>query len=167
MAIGVRTSSRNMSPASGSNMSRSLLSNQNPSLSWNDSVGGTSHKRNTGAYPGLSHYRESEITAGNSSTSSSQMISTNLTAHRRRRNIARSRARASVNNRAVISPSRLVFDLRDDVPVSTVFGFEEPDNVANRDRDSRVLAWLRITGESQTAPAVVNTSRINVHAQRN
>lgn len=166
MAIGVQTSSRNMSPASGSNMSRSLLSNHNPSLGWNDSVGGTSHNRNAGAYPGPSHYRESEMTAGNSSTSSSQMISTNLTA-RRRRSIACSRARASPNNRAMISPSRLVYDLRDDAPVSTVFGFEEPDNAANGDRDSRVLAWLGITGESQTARAVVNTSRINVHAQRN
>lgn len=166
MTIGMRTSSRNMSPASGSNMSRSLLSNQNLALSWNDSVGGTSHRRNAGAYPGPSHYRESEIPAGNSSTSSSQMISTNLTARRRRRNLARSRTRA-VHNRAMISPSRLVYDLEDDVPVSAAFGFEEPDNAANEDRDSRVLAWLRVTGESQTAPAVVNTSRINVHAQRN
>ena len=93
------------------------------------------------------------------------MISTTLSA-RRRHHSARARADA-IMNRALNCPSRLIFDLRDEVPVSTAFGFDEPDSLTNSESNMRVVAWLMNTRERYTARAVVNTSRINAYAHRN
>jgi hypothetical protein len=67
---------------------------------------------------------------------------------------------------AQTSPSRLIFNLRDEVPIYAAFGFDAPDSVTTSEANSQVVAWLKNTQERHTARAVVNTSRINAYADR-
>lgn len=55
---------------------------------------------------------------------------------------------------------------RDRDEASTVLGLIEPDVVVDRPQRSMVIGWVLNHWDRLTAPAVVNTSRINVHARR-
>jgi hypothetical protein len=98
------------------------------------------------------------------SSTSSQMTTTTSNA-RHHLEGARGRAEPVMNN---ADPSRLISDLRDDIPVTAAIGFTEPDCPVTPDREdsSRTSAQLMNPGERQTAPAVVNVSRIHAYAQR-
>jgi hypothetical protein len=155
MFVGNGNDSTIDTPHSGSDESVPLRSNPNSPFSWD-----------TSAHPAIYRSNASLHSGELLSSTGSRMISTTLSA-RRRRQSARERADA-IMDRALNSPSRLIFDLRDEVPVSTAFGFNEPDRMTspNYERDMRVIAWLMNTRERHTAPALVNTSRINAYAYR-
>lgn len=89
------------------------------------------------------------------------MISSSLDARRRHD------ARENVQNagQSLMNPSRLIGDLRDEVPTALVLGFETPDSQQNTNYLSGYSSQLINASVRHTAPAIVNTSRINVHAQ--
>ncbi|KAJ5200065.1 hypothetical protein N7491_009135 [Penicillium cf. griseofulvum] len=104
--------------------------------------------------------RRYDIPVGGLSSVGSRMIASSLNA--RRRHDARENVR---NARRSLINSRLIDDLRDRVPVTTVLGFDEPDSQRNTNY-SPLYPRLINASLRHTAPAIVNTSRINAHAHR-
>ncbi|KAI2732400.1 hypothetical protein CBS147332_1539 [Penicillium roqueforti] len=105
--------------------------------------------------------RKHYVPAGGLSSVGSRMISSSLDARRRHD------ARENVQNagQSLMNPSRLIGDLRDEVPTALVLGFETPDSQQNTNYLSGYSSQLINASVRHTAPAIVNTSRINVHAQ--
>ncbi|CAI7569221.1 unnamed protein product [Penicillium glandicola] len=96
---------------------------------------------------------------GLSSSIGSRMISSSLNA--RRRHDARENVR---NARRSLSSSRLIDELRDEVPATTILGFDAPDSQQNTNYLPVYSSHLINASVRHTAPAIVNTSRINAHA---
>ncbi|KAJ5356315.1 hypothetical protein N7517_010924 [Penicillium concentricum] len=105
--------------------------------------------------------RRYNVPVGGLSSVGSRMISSSLNARRRHD------ARENVRNarRSLTSSSRLIEDLRDEVPATTVLGFDAPDSQQNI---NYLPVYPRLIDATlrHTAPPIVNTSRINAHGYR-
>ncbi|KGO35925.1 hypothetical protein PEX1_062780 [Penicillium expansum] len=101
------------------------------------------------------------VPVGGLSSVGSRMITSSLNARRRHD------ARENVRNarRALTNSSRLIDDLRDKVPVTTVLGLDTPDSRHNFHYLPVYSTQLIDASVRHTAPAIVNTSRINAHAR--
>ncbi|KAJ5496859.1 hypothetical protein N7463_008846 [Penicillium fimorum] len=102
-----------------------------------------------------------DVPVGGLSSVGSRMISSSLNARRRHD------ARENVRNarRSLTNSSRLIEDLRDEVPATTALGFDAPDSHQNT---NYLPVYPRLIDASlrHTAPPIVNTSRINAHGHR-
>ncbi|KAJ5952262.1 uncharacterized protein N7479_010675 [Penicillium vulpinum] len=98
---------------------------------------------------------------GLSSRTGSRMISSSLDARRRHD------ARENIRNarRSLSTSSRLIEDLRDEVPATVILGFNPPDSQQN---SNYLPAYPQLIDASirHTAPAIVNISRINALRHR-
>ncbi|KGO77582.1 hypothetical protein PITC_074380 [Penicillium italicum] len=101
------------------------------------------------------------VPVGGLSSVGSRMITSSLNARRRHD------ARENVRNarRSLTNSSRLIEDLRDEVPITTVLGLDTPDSRQNTNYLPVYSTQLIDTSVRHTAPAIVNTSRINAHAR--
>lgn len=98
---------------------------------------------------------------GGLSSFRSRMITSSLNARQRhdtRENVRNAR-------RSLRNPSRLRDDLRGEVPATTVLGFDAPDSQQNTNYLPVYSTQLIDASVRHTAPAIVNTSRINVYAR--
>ncbi|KAJ5177950.1 uncharacterized protein N7500_000649 [Penicillium coprophilum] len=126
-----------------------------------DSSGPLSRNSPSRAISRSSVRRRSDVPAGGLSSVGSRMISSSLNARRRHD------ARENVRNarRSLTISSRLIEDLRDEVPVTTLLGFDAPDSQQNT---NYLPVYPRLIDASlrHTAPPIVNTSKINAYAHR-
>ncbi|KAJ5705682.1 hypothetical protein N7536_001371 [Penicillium majusculum] len=98
---------------------------------------------------------------GGLSSFGSRMITSSLNARQRhdtRENVRNAR-------RSLRNSSRLRDDLRGEVPATTVLGFDAPDSQQNTNYLPVYSTQLIDASVRHTAPAIVNTSRINVYAR--
>ena len=105
--------------------------------------------------------RKHYVPAGGLSSIGSRMISLSLYA--RRRHDARENVQDA--DRSLINPSRLIEELREEVPTTIVLGFITPDSQQNTNYLPGYSSQLINASVRHSAPAIVNTSRINAHAQ--
>lgn len=105
--------------------------------------------------------RRHYVPVGGLSSYGSRMITSSLNARRRHD------ARENIRNarRSLMNSSRLIDDLRDEVPATTVLGFDAPDSQQNTNYLPVYSTQLIDASVRHTAPAIVNTSRINVYAR--
>ncbi|CAG8909266.1 unnamed protein product [Penicillium egyptiacum] len=104
--------------------------------------------------------RRPYVPVGGLSSVGSRMISSSLNA--RRRHDARENVRSA--RRSLTNSSRLIDDLRDEVPATTVLGFDAADSQQNTTYSPLYFSQLINASVRHTAPAIVNTSRINAYA---
>lgn len=104
--------------------------------------------------------RRHYVPVGGLSSVGSRMITSSLNARRRHD------ARENVRNarRSLRNSSRLLDALRNEVPATTVLGFDAPDSQQHTNYLPVYSTQLINASVRHTAPAIVNTSRINVYA---
>ncbi|CAP95534.1 hypothetical protein E8E15_008607 [Penicillium rubens] len=132
-----------------------------PLLSRNSPFGRYSHLSRNSPSRAISRSsvrRRSHVPVGGLSSVGSRMISSSLNARRRHD------ARQNVRNARRSRTSRLIDDLRDEVPATIVLGFDAPDTQQHTGYLPVYSSRLINASVRHTAPAIVNMSRINAHA---
>ncbi|KAJ6184493.1 hypothetical protein N7519_005794 [Penicillium mononematosum] len=132
-----------------------------PLLSRNSPFGRYSHLSRNSLSRAISRSsvrRRHYVPVGGLSSVGSRMISSSLNARRRHD------ARQNVRNARRSHTSRLIDDLRDEVPATTVLGFDAPDSQQHTAYLPVYSSRLINASVRHTAPAIVNMSRINAHA---